>query len=124
MKLIKTISLLILVIFFNACSEINISEIIDVNKSLELYIKLDKKENISVNSVKWKKIMRFATENSKNWKKTPASFISDITIIQNDFRLLYWIERNYVVIGFIDKNGNAKQFQKKIKKGALDFLIE
>ena len=124
MKLIKTIWLIISVIFFNACSEINISKIINTNKSLELYIKSEKKENISVGSVKWKKIIQFANDNTKKWKRTPASYFSDISVRQGNFRLLYSIGKDYIVIGFTDKKGNSKQFYKKIKKGALDFLIE
>ena len=111
--------------FISACSNnIEINEIIDINKPLKLYIKLENKENILVGSDKWKKLITFTNENLNNWKNAPVSYMPDISVIQGDFRLLYWINKENVVIGFLDKNGKARQLHKKIETAVPDFLIE
>ena len=79
---------------------------------------------LSVNSEKWKRLIEWTESNKEGWKTTPASYIADISIIQDDFRLLYWKGLNGVIIGFTNEKGKGEQYRKEIKKGELDFLIK
>ncbi len=79
-------------------------------------------EEIKVNSEKWIKLVDFAKNNLDGWQSRPASYIGDIYISQGDFRLIHTKGSNGVVIAFIDKEGNPKQYSKRIDKGELDFL--
>ncbi|MCX6182408.1 MAG: hypothetical protein NT150_10810, partial [Bacteroidetes bacterium] len=106
-------------------------EYIDKNASLKLTI--NKKDNstglttsehfdIAANSDKYNQFVEWAQKNTDNWKWTPASYVADICVGQGNFRLLYSIGSNGVVIGFTDKEGKPKQYSKTIEKGNLDFL--
>lgn len=121
-----------IVILISCQSDLGIDNIIDYNSPFELTettidtitgLSKFSKATIEANSVKWQKLVEFAKCNTEGWTTTPASYISDITIAQGDFRLLYWIGKSAIIISFKDKNGKMKQYHKEIKNGELDFLI-
>lgn len=128
------LGLSILTFLLSGCTtDININNYIDKNDPFGLtfnkkdsatgFTKSDHFE-ISVNSDKYKKIIQWGNENTKGWKWTPASYITDISIGQDNFRLLHTFGSNGVVIGFTDKEGKPRQYTKAIKKGELDFLTQ
>ena len=121
------IFVLFIIIILTGCkTEININDYIDKNASLKFKIGRDSFEytDIEVNSNKYKKLIQWGNENVSGWQMTPASYISDICVIQGEFRLLTSFNSNGVVIGFNDKNGKPKQYNKAIIKGELDFLAK
>ncbi len=110
-------------------SEVNINDHIDSNSSLILKINKTnlgvgqtsfEKREIKSNSEKFKRFIEWGIENQDNWTSTPASYCSNVVILQNDFRLLY--NNDFVVIEFTVKNGKVKQYSKSVKNGDLDFL--
>ena len=130
----KVIFTIIAILILSSCqSDIVFDKIIDFNAPFTMIVtNVDsisglsnfKTETIAVNSEKWLKFIDFAKENVDGWSLTPVSYISDITITQGEFRLLYWKGKDTVVIGFVDRNGKGQQYRKVIKKDELNFLIE
>ena len=127
--------ILILFMVFSSCqTEIDIKTIIKENSPLVLTLKtnevdfvknmLNQTDTIKINSEKWNKLEEFASNNMNGWKTSPASYISDFYLSQEEFRLLGWTGGNAVVIGFVDLNGKSLQYSKKIKPGELDFLLK
>jgi hypothetical protein len=121
-----------LLLTLSSCStEINIGDYINTNSSLTLSINKttqdtgltnSQKVEISPDSEKFKKIIDWGVNNQSSWTKTPASYISEVSVTQNDFRLLY--NHDFVVVGFTNKNGEPLQYSKKVKSGELDFLAK
>jgi hypothetical protein len=122
-------SILVLVcLILSGCeNEINITDHIDQNAPFTLTI--NHKDSIAnytttrviipVNSKKFLKVIDWCNKNSTGWQSTSASFLPDISLTQNNIRLLYFINGSYVVVSF-----DTKQYSKGIKKGELDFLTE
>ena len=81
-------------------------------------------DTLRIDSKKWKEFISFMTNNKDNWKSTPASYISDFYITQNDFRLIGWKDGKSIVMSFKDKNGKIRQLTKEIKNGEIDFLTK
>jgi len=130
----KFFTVAVILILSSCQTEIDINSIIDNNKPLVLIMKSNEINNdsllfqqidtIEINSEKWDRLKEFARNNLSGWRTSPASYISDFYITQNEFRLLGWINGDGIVIGFNDLNGNAVQYSKEIKPGELDFLLE
>jgi len=128
----KYLILILSVIFFTGCStDLELENYIDKSSPFQLTINqtnlstgltTGKTEDLDVNSVKWRKLIRWIDNNKEAWKATIASHIGDVYVNQGDFRLIYSKGSKGVVIGFIDKQGNVKQYTKEIRKGDLDFL--
>ncbi len=126
------LGLIILTSILSGCMEdININKYIDKNIPLKLTI-FKKNDStgltttnnfeIAINSDKYKKIIEWGNQNTTEWQSTPASYIADIYVGQSNFRLLYILGNDGVLIGFTDEDGKPKQYTKTIKKGDLDFL--
>jgi hypothetical protein len=81
---------------------------------------LIKIDTIYVDSEKWKKLTAFAKNNTHDWKETPASYIGDINIRQENFNLLRI--KNGVVLSYKDKQGKHRQLVKSISGVGLEFL--
>ena len=77
---------------------------------------------INKDSEKIAELKDWFSNNSDGWESSIASWATpDISLIGTDFRLL--IFKDGVVIGFTDKNGNAKQFTRRVNKTEFAFLI-
>jgi hypothetical protein len=138
MRRIKTFfivsGLFILTSIFSGCgTDFNIAEYINKNVPLKLTInKMDTSTGLTtsdhfelpINSEKYKKIIEWGNKNTDGWHSTPASYIADIYVGQGDFRMLYTLGSNGVIIGCTDKEGKPKQYSKIIEKGSLDFLYK
>jgi len=123
---------LILLVLSSCSTNIDFNKIIDNSKPFEIKKTLltspsysDYKKTINHKSKKWIDFDNWLKNNKNDWYKTPASYITEITIKQNDFNLLFFSdnEGETVVINYIDDKGNGQQYWKKIKKGELDFVI-
>ncbi|MEZ5047430.1 MAG: hypothetical protein R2831_10615 [Chitinophagaceae bacterium] len=123
----------IFLIVISCQNDIIIKELIDINSPIEMTVIIAdsvtglteyKNLQIDTKSEKFKQLIDFAERNSQDWESSVASYVSDIAISQGDFRLLYWIGKDGVVIGFTDSNGDSKQYYKGINPGELDFLIK
>ena len=126
-KIIAILGLFILTFAFFGCRQhIDINNYIDKKLPLELKIgnQLKRPDTIKVNSDKYRKLVDWGKANKDDWQSTPASYIANICVGQGNFRLLYLPDKDGVVIGFTDNQGNPKQYSKRIKKGELDFLKE
>jgi len=131
-KYLNWSSIIIILMTFLSCQKnIDLNEIINQDLPLILTQRIQKVESeqsdfkidtLKINSEKWKEFIHFMTNNKDNWKSTPASYISDFNVQQNDFHLLGWENGNGVVISFKDKNGKIRQMTKEIKNGEIDFL--
>jgi len=124
---------IILMTLLSCQRDIELNEIINRNHPFILtqgIVKVEpeqsdfKIDTLKINSEKWKGFINFMSNNKDNWKSTPASYISDFYIKQNEFRLLGWKDGKAVVISYKDKNGKIEQLTKEINKGELDFLTE
>ena len=134
MKQIITIIALILSLAMTSCqTDLELNDVIDQNSPFTLTIRtvdpekglsLNETEEIKVNSEKWIKLVDFSKNNLDDWQSSPASYIGDIYVSQGDFRLIHTKGSNGVVFAFTDKEGNPKQYTKKIDNGELDFLTE
>jgi hypothetical protein len=132
MKRTNIILIIISLLTITGCStEINIEKYVDLDSTLTLTVNktndqtgLTESETriIEPKSEQFKKLIEWGNNNLDNWKSTPASYIAKVAVTQKDFRLLY--NQDFVVIGFIDNDGKAQQYSKKVKKGELDFLTE
>ncbi len=114
-------------------SDLDIKDIIDQEANLllttssvdsETSFSTNETEEIKVNSEKWNKLLSFAESNMDGWRSSPASYLGNIYVLQDDFRLIYTKGSEGVVISFMDKNAEPKQYVKKIDKGELDFLTD
>ena len=77
---------------------------------------------INKDSEKIAKLKDWISNNSGGWESSIASWATpDISLIGTDFRLLIFKEG--VVIGITDKNGNARQYTKRVINTEFDFLI-
>lgn len=131
--LIWTITLVFSLALTSCQTDLDLNDIIDQNSSFTLTIRtVDKEtglssnqtEEIEVNSKKWNRLVDFAKNNMDDWQSSPASYIGDIYVTQNDFRLIHTKGTTGVVIAFTDKEGEPRQYTKKIEKSELDFLTE
>lgn len=121
---------IILLLFLISCSsKIETTKHIDINAPFILTISSNdgftglsgrKVSSIDPASQKHQKFIKWINENSDGWKSTFASYLAEVSITQNDFRLLYYAD--FVVIAFND--GEARQYFKSITNGELDFLID
>ncbi len=80
--------------------------------------------SINTNSDKWKSLSQWAKDNKEGWQPTPASYIGDLYLIQDNFKLAHTKGSKAVVINFVDSNGEPKQYSKAIKKGEFDYLFK
>jgi hypothetical protein len=128
-----TSTLLIGLAMTSCQSDLDIKDIIDQEANLllttssvdsETSFSTNETEEIKVNSEKWNKLLSFAESNMDGWRSSPASYLGNIYVLQDDFRLIYTKGSEGVVISFMDKNAEPKQYVKKIDKGELDFLTD
>lgn len=125
----KYLILILSAIFFTSCStDLELGNYIDKSSPFQLTINqtnlntgltTGKTEDLDVNSVKWSKIIEWVDNNKEGWQSSIASHIGDVYVNQGDFRLIYSKGSKGVVVGFIDKQGEAKQYRKEIAKGEL-----
>jgi hypothetical protein len=129
----NNISTILISLIFLLCScekKININDYLDNKSSLLLTVyKKDSLSNttkrattqIEISSNKYEKLINWGNKNTHDWKWSPASYIADMYVGQKNFHLLT-IEKTLVVISFIDKDGNSKQYTKRIEENELEFL--
>ena len=132
MKHTTTILFGLLLTTFTSCSsEIQLAKYLDLNSPFALTINSTNnqtgltssdRKTIDPKSEKFNKLVEWFNSNSDGWQSTPASYIAKVSVTQNDFRILY--NQDFVVVGFKDNNGKAKQYSKKVIKGELDFLTD
>lgn len=105
-------------------SSLELNEITNENLPFELTLKDLKLENlkIPVGSRKHKKLVYWLKQNKDGWERNIASYNLNISVSQKNFNLLYNPGGNGVVVNFIDSQKISRQYSKKIKNGALDFL--
>jgi hypothetical protein len=122
---------LVFLLFLSCSQRININEYIDESEPMELVVKtngnsmgqqLIRRELIQVNSLQQRMILDWTNGNSTNWHTTPASYSLNVFVGQGNFRLLYNIGSDFVIIGFNNKSNQTMQYIKNIEKGELDFL--
>lgn len=128
------ITALSIIIFLSSCRTILETEkIINKKSSFLVTAKVvdnetglckNQTEVLKVGSSKWKKLFDFITHNDKGWITTPASYIGDICVKQGNFTLIYILNSKIIVISFIDKEGNSRQYLKSIEVDELNFLFK
>ncbi|MEQ8238382.1 MAG: hypothetical protein RIA69_04175 [Cyclobacteriaceae bacterium] len=118
-------------ILFGCQTDIELAELIDKNSPIILTVMPKdshlndlRTDTILSKSDKWNKLLQFSKTNSSNWNSTPASYIADFYIRQDNFQLMGWNDGTSVVINYIDSNGQANQLTRTIKPGELNFLTE
>jgi L-rhamnose isomerase len=70
---------------------------------------------------KFNEFVKWCKANDGDWESSPASFVGQFTMTQDDFGLLYI--NNGVVIHFLDKGGKPRQYTKTVKAGDFEFLL-
>jgi hypothetical protein len=130
--LLKYFGLPGLILLLVSChSSVNLSDYVDKTAPFALTInrlgesagltKSDKVE-IKVNSDKYKKLIAWIEKSSDNWSSSPASYITEVGISQDNFHLIYY-HKGSVVLSFIDNDHEARQYVREIQAGELDFLL-
>lgn len=123
-----TISFLLLI----SCeTDIKLTDYINVDKSLTLTITDEKQKTFNItdkttiepNSEKYKELLKWGENNLTDWESTPASYFVLVSISQDNFHLTYF-RNGDVVVNFVDEEGKANQYKKKINPGELDFLLK
>ncbi len=131
MRNFKIIIGLFLVTFISCGKYINPDEVLNREKYFKLIIHEGNKYSsddsivtiINKDSEKIVNLKNWISNNSNGWKSSKASWATpDISLIGTDFRLL--IFNDGVVIGFKDKNGNAREYTKLTNEKEFDFLID
>lgn len=123
------------ILILSGCQkDLLIEEIIDFTSPFELServvneaegISSIKRSPIEVDSEKWLKLVDFAKNNGEGWKRSPAaSYDLDLSVTQDNFRLLIFREESVVIIGFEDEKGKGRQYKKSFVPGELDFIAE
>jgi hypothetical protein len=117
--------------FLSSCTTgINVTDYFDTEKSLTLTVyTLDKSTGLTTarqseirsTTEKFNKFVNWCKTNNEDWESSPASFVGEFTMTQDDFGLLYI--NNGVVIHFLDKEGKPRQYTKTAKKGDFEFLL-
>ena len=132
MRLKILIFISVLSLLFGCTKTIEFDKIIDNSKSFELKKDIWKaqktsiyKREIRTKSKKWIEFNNWLNNNKVGWKSTPVSYLTEITITQDEFGLLFFSDDKgeSVVIHYTDEQGEGRQYQKEIKKGELDFII-
>jgi hypothetical protein len=130
MKTFKIVIGLFLLIKISWGRAIYSDEILDRENDFNLTIRNENKYSsdttkvkiINKYSEKIAELKDWILNNSEGWESSIASWITpEISLIGIDFRLM--IFKDGVVIGFTDKNGNARQYTKQVDKTEFDFLI-
>lgn len=84
---------------------------------------LDNSVDLEINSPKVKELRNWIDNNKTDWKNSIASYAQpSISLIGNDFSML--IFKDFVVIGFTDKNNKPRQITKQTDYKDFEFLIE
>jgi hypothetical protein len=123
MKLNLYLGILLSLFTLTFCNtDVQFLNIIDKSKDFEIVG--SKEKAIYRNSIKHKLLINWTERNSNNWTQTPITFLHNIAIEQNNFRLEYYSGKDKVVISFIDKTNKPRQFIKTVKAGELDFLFK
>jgi hypothetical protein len=132
-KQIVPLFLFITICILTSCSrQINFNEYVDKNKPFVVTIHKNdsltgltttKQLEILANSDKYNKLTEWADNNTSEWRSTPASYILEVAVYQENFRLLYTTGEAGVVISFMDKENKSRQYRRNTKKGELDFLV-
>ena len=78
---------------------------------------------ISKDSKELKSLKDWLIDNSKGWENSIASYaLPSISLTSADYRFL--IFKNFVVIGYSDKNDKPRQLTKKTDIKEFEFLNE
>ena len=112
-------------------TSVKLTDHINVEKPLIFSTTADNKEALNLNSTmtiepyseKYNELLKWSENNLTSWEPTPASYLTLISVSQDDFHLMYFRD-GYVVANFVDKEGKANQYKKKISPGELDFLLK
>ncbi len=132
-ELKKLLALLGLTLLFISCeSPVKFSDYIDKTTSFTLTINQlnqttgltnSTQTEIEIKSEKCAKLIEWIEKNNNGWTIAHASYISKISVSQDNFHLRYYPEGS-VVLSFVDKEGKGRQYTKEIKVGELDFLTD
>lgn len=80
---------------------------------------------IQAEDEKYKRFITWASENQFGWQSlAPASYMMDVTIVQQDFSLSFNLQGDFVMVRYKDQLGKNLGYQKSIIDGELDFLVE
>jgi len=130
MKMNKIIVGLFLLISVISCAQtVDSNELFKNETVLKLNIHqsdtvlIDNSIDLEINSPKIKELQNWIDNNKTDWKNSIASFAQpSISVIGKDFRLL--IFKDFVVIGYTDKNNKQRQITKQIDSREFEFLID
>ena len=84
---------------------------------------IDNSIDLEINSPKIKELQKWIDKNKSDWKNSFASFAQpSISVIGKDFRML--IFKDFVVIGYADRNNKQRQITKQSDYRDFEFLID
>ena len=127
----KIVGIVFMILIVSCGHNLKLEDILNNEKEFELKIPQGDPytsnksiiKTIKQDSEKILKLKNWFKNNPYHWHSSIASYIlPEYTLIGNDFRLLVY--KNFIVIGFKDKEGHAQQYTKQINKLEFDFLLE
>tara|TARA_B100000809_G_scaffold265362_1_gene323964 strand:+ start:551 stop:952 length:402 start_codon:yes stop_codon:yes gene_type:complete len=120
----------VLMILFQSCKKsIDVNNLQLLNKELNItfwYNDSSIQNKISINKVsngskELENITEWLTKNLNGWEDSIVSYAEPkISLSNENFRLLIFTD--FVIIGYLDNNNNAKQLTKKIDLNEFAFL--
>lgn len=125
----KYLGLVFTLLIVSCSKDIQIVDYVDSNKSFEIIqmtksVESRKINEIKVGEEKHEQLLKWLESNNQNWESTPASYISELVIYQEDFKLLVLKDQKGLVMSFVDKNKKTRQYVKSVNPKELKFLIE
>ncbi|AEV32161.1 hypothetical protein Oweho_1156 [Owenweeksia hongkongensis DSM 17368] len=125
--------LFITITFVSCNTDVDFNDVINVNEPYLLYeysyndndkLTHSVLDTILVNSSLHNQFTKFLKDHNNEWQATPASYICDFSVQQNNFRLLGWKNSETIIVSFIDQKGIPKQLYRKVNPRELEFITQ
>jgi len=88
-------------------------------------VKINDHSEIIAGSEKWKDIIEWCQANKSGWTSaSPASYIGELQLSQEDFSLFFLRKSEFVVLSLTNQKGNVKQYKKTLVDESWMLLMD
>ena len=129
MKSLFTFLIVISLFTFSCTNSFNLNK--HYNDSLPFHI-IDqqhpnglRESDITVNDPKHIQLISWLSSNKNGWKKTDHNTHAGLIIVsQGDFRILFYRDNDFIVLGYNDAKNETQQYMRKMDSNELRFLLQ
>lgn len=110
-----------------SCSKkFDITDHVDPTQSFQFVDIRESKNNvkIKVNDFKHKQLLSWLELNNQGWEPTDASHAGLLLITQDKFKLIFYRNKDQMVVRFTDDENILHQYKKIIDPNGLNFLYK